>query len=204
MISGFAAGDRIEFSNGITINSVTVLNGNTLAIVNHNSLNITGTYDLTDVGFAAGTVLSFISGTDPITNDAYVMPTQYFFWTGASNAVFGNGANWTAGVAWWPSPWRTPGASTSPGRTSRRRRRAPRTAFYNTGTWSVAPGTSLSAALAINIGAGGGGTASAGALTIGSGSTVNAGGFINVGDGAGNISVLTVSGGGVLNKTSDR
>ena len=41
-ISNFNDGDKIEFSNGITVSSVPILNGNTLAIVTHNSIGTVG------------------------------------------------------------------------------------------------------------------------------------------------------------------
>ena len=74
-ISGFANGDKIEFSNGITVNSASVLSGNTLAVTWHNAGGTIGVYDLTNVSFAANTAAAYAHGTDAATNDAFVSPT---------------------------------------------------------------------------------------------------------------------------------
>ena len=72
-------------------------------------------------------------------------------------------------------------------------------AFYNTGVWSLASGTSLEVAATLLIGVSGGSTITTdGTLTIGTGSTITTDGANYVGYYAGDNATLTVSGGGVL------
>jgi len=74
-ITGFAQGDRIEFSNGVHITSVAVLNGGTTLAVAYSSTGGTvGTYDLTDIAYAAGTPL-----------DIGYLPPRYLAWVVTSS-----------------------------------------------------------------------------------------------------------------------
>jgi uncharacterized repeat protein (TIGR03803 family) len=71
-ITGLAVGDAIEFGNGMTITSASVVNVNTIAVVFNGSGGLPGTYDLTDVGFAPGSSEQFSTGVDTSTGDSYV------------------------------------------------------------------------------------------------------------------------------------
>jgi T5SS/PEP-CTERM-associated repeat protein len=70
-IQGLATGDRIEFGNGMTITSASVVNGNTIA-ADFTAGGTAGVYDLTNVGFAAVSGQAFSAGIDASTGDSYV------------------------------------------------------------------------------------------------------------------------------------
>jgi T5SS/PEP-CTERM-associated repeat protein len=201
-ITGFSLGDKIEFSNGITVTYASVLNGNTLAVTYHNAVGSIGVYDLTNVTFAANTPTTYTYGYDPITNDQLAMPTHLFTWIGGSGTNFSTAANWNFGTI-APSAFDFVSFNNGIGGTISGTGATAVLNFYNTGTWSLATGTTLSAARFLNVGRGGGGIYAAGALTIGSGSTItSSGGEVNIGTSAGNVATLTVSGGGVLQETA--
>ena len=65
-ITGLSDGDKIEFGNGMTITSASVVNGNTIAVDFNGSGGLAGTYDLTDVGFTGGTNEQLSWGFDPV------------------------------------------------------------------------------------------------------------------------------------------
>jgi len=103
------------------------------------------------------------------------MPTSFLGWTGASGTNFGTGTNWNSGGV-------PPGLSdiayfnNGIGGTISGSGSVEGLYFTETGTWSLAPGTNLSAISYIDIGSGfiigGQPGGSAGALVIGSSSTV--------------------------------
>ncbi|MGA3400036.1 MAG: hypothetical protein ABSC95_12520, partial [Acetobacteraceae bacterium] len=112
-ITGFSAGDKIEFGNGMTIDSASVVNFNpstntgTIVVDFNGSGGLSGTYDLTNVTFAAGSSQQLSWGYDGTTGDAniQVQPT-YLNWTGdAGDELFGDANNW--------SPQQSPGGNTS-------------------------------------------------------------------------------------------
>jgi T5SS/PEP-CTERM-associated repeat protein len=202
-IAGFAEGDRLEFSNGITTTSASLLNGNTLAVTYHNAAGSVGVYDLTDMPIAVSTPLSFVIGLDPATNDESVIPTTFLVWDPMPGSTdFSTAANWNLGTV-VPSVADYVNFNNGVGGTISGTGTVEGFNFYNTGTWYLAPGTSLTAiGPSFNIGLSGGGIHADGALTIGSGSTIiKAGGAIYVAGNPGNVASLTVSGGGLLQNT---
>jgi T5SS/PEP-CTERM-associated repeat protein/autotransporter passenger strand-loop-strand repeat protein len=200
-ITGFTYGDNIEFSNGVTVTAVAFSNGNTFAVTYHIGSGSPSTYDLTDVPFTVTTPLSFLTGTDAVTGDANFTPTTFLTWIGPNGGNFATAANWNLGsVA--PSVATYVNFSNGIGGTITGTGTVEGFNFTNTGTWSLASGVSLAAATTLNIGLGNGGANADGALTVGGGSTLSIGGYINVGGHAGNVTTLTISGGGVLNQTA--
>jgi T5SS/PEP-CTERM-associated repeat protein len=200
-ITGFAPADAIAFANGITVNSVSLLNGNTLAVTYNNAAGSIGVYDFTNISVAVSTPLSFLDGRDLVTDDEDVSPTTFLNWTGSNGTNFSTAGNWNFGTI-VPSVADYVGFANGVGGTISGTGTAWGVNFFNTGTWSLAAGTSLSFATELNIGLSGGGSNGLGALTIGSGSTITTGGFILVGNYAGDVATLTVSGGGVLDETA--
>jgi T5SS/PEP-CTERM-associated repeat protein len=97
-ITGLAVGDRIEFGNGMTVTSASVVNTNTIVVDFHGSGGASGTYDLTDVRFAAGAGQFFSVGNDTTTGDSFIqaasLAPRTLVWTGAGNTNFANPANW--------------------------------------------------------------------------------------------------------------
>ena len=71
-ITGLATGDRIEFGNGMTVTAASVVNGNTIAVDFHGTNGLSGTYDLSDVGFAADSGQQLNVGVDATTADSYI------------------------------------------------------------------------------------------------------------------------------------
>jgi hypothetical protein len=71
-ITSLNTGDKIEFGNGMTIASASVVNGNTIAVNFHGSNGLPGTYDLTNVGFAADSGHGFSVGLDSSAGDSFV------------------------------------------------------------------------------------------------------------------------------------
>jgi T5SS/PEP-CTERM-associated repeat protein len=200
-ITGLAGGDRIEFGNGATVTAASVINGNTLA-VSYTAAGSAGVYRFTNVTFASPAPVSLWMSYDYVTNDYYVAPTTWLLWTGANGTNFGNPANWSWGTI-VPSVANFALFNNSTGGTISGTGSIDGLSFVNTGTWSLARGTSLNARTGLSIGASGGGTNSAGALTIGSGSTVESGGgHILIGASAGDTVSLTIAGGGVLEETA--
>ncbi len=201
-ITGFAAGDRIEFSNGATVTAASVLNGNTLAVSYHIGSGSSLVYDFTDVTFSEGAPLTMRTSYDDVTNNYYVLPTTYMTWTGASSTDFGTASNWSYGtiaptIADFGIFNNGVGGTITGGGT------VEGINFANSGTWLLGSGTDITAVGAVAIGNAGGGTNSAGALTIGSGATIaTPGGVIDVGANAGNVVTLAISGGGLLEETA--
>jgi T5SS/PEP-CTERM-associated repeat protein len=180
-----------------------LLNGNTLAVTYHNAVGSVGVYDLTKVPIAASAPLSFLTGGDLVTNDNYVIPTTYLTWTGTNGTDFGTASNWNFATI-VPSAADFALFNNGVGGTISGTGAVQGFEFYNSGTWTLAPGTSLSAVGPTNfdIGAGGGGTQGLGALTIGGDSTISlAGAAVFVALHSGDSASLTVSGGGVLRHT---
>jgi autotransporter passenger strand-loop-strand repeat protein/T5SS/PEP-CTERM-associated repeat protein len=202
-ITGFAAGDRIEFANGATVTAASVLNGDTLAVSYHIGAGNTLVCDFTNVTFSPSQApLSMRIAFDDITNDYYVVPTTYLVWTGASSTSFNTASNWSSGTI-VPSVADFGLFNSALGGTISGAGTIEGFNFANSGTWTLSPGTDLIAIGAVAIGNGGGGTNSPGALIIGSGATITTpGGFINVGANPGNVANLTVSGGGLLEETA--
>ncbi len=201
-IIGFTNGDLFEFPNGFSLTSASVKNTNTLLVTYTNNVMGVGTYDLTNVTFAAGTSTYLGVGYDVSTGYSTVGPAGILTWIGGSGTNFNTAANW--GPASVPSLAgfvlfnnRIGGTISGTGITGGFN-------FYNTGTWALAPGTSLTAAGFLNIGiASEGEIPSPDALTIGTGSTItDSGGIFNVGRLAGNIAILTVKDGGLVDVTA--
>jgi T5SS/PEP-CTERM-associated repeat protein len=70
-IQDFTDGDRIEFGNGMTITSASVVNNNTI-VASFISGATSGTYDLLNVGFAAASSEALTTGIDTTTGDSYI------------------------------------------------------------------------------------------------------------------------------------
>ena len=104
-ITGLYDGDKIELGGGMNINSVSVVNFNsstntgTIAIGFSGSGGLQGTYNLTNVTFAAGSGTQFAWGSDFLSGDNYiqVQPTT-FDWTGAVSGDYGTAGNWSGAV----------------------------------------------------------------------------------------------------------
>ena len=99
-LTGLATGDKIEFGNGMTITSAALVNGNTAAVSFHGSSGLAAAYNLSNVGFAAGSPQSFSVGMDAISGDSYIqvsaMPSSSdtYSWIGTSGDLWSSGANW--------------------------------------------------------------------------------------------------------------
>jgi T5SS/PEP-CTERM-associated repeat protein len=185
-ISGYGFGDKIEFSNGVTITSAN-LDGDTLAIV-----STTATYDLTDIAFASAPLSGFDAGyIDPFTDYDWVMPNAFSNWTGdGSDTNFGTAANWSAGVP-NADDFATFGAMSLQGGTISGTGTALQLSIRGTGTWTLAQNATLTATVGLFVGSGG----HPGTLTVGSGNTILTGGYLDVGNLAGSNGQLTVNGG---------
>jgi T5SS/PEP-CTERM-associated repeat protein len=201
-IGGFAAGDRIEFSNGITINSdfAAVPAGTTLTVTYHTASG-TGTYLLTNVAFSGDGPVEYLTQTDFATGDPTLTLTTFMTWVGANGANFSAPSSWNFGTI-VPSVQNFVTFNNSAGGTIGGTGTVQGFNFNNGGTWSLAAGATLVSANALNVGNGGGGTNSVANLVIGAGSTILSSGYINVGSNAGDVSALTVSGGGLLDETA--
>ena len=207
-IAGFAKGDKIEFANGTTPDAVSVLNGNTLAVTYHDSVGNTGTYDLTNVTFAAGTPTTYAVGSDPATNNPFFMPTLFETWIGGTGSSIATAANWNLGTV--PDSADFASFTTNAGGTIGGAGTAFQFSFSNGGTWTLTPGTTLSAATEVTVGKPGsaayvtvqqdlrvGRNGTNGAMTV-NGGTVTATGNLRVGSSAsfsaGGVDVTTSTG----------
>jgi len=201
-ISGFAAGDRIEFSNGITINSdfAAVPAGTTLTVSYHDAGG-TSTYLLPNVAFSGDGPLSYLTQTDFATGAPDLTLTTFMTWVGASGASFSAPSSWNFGTI-VPSVQNFVTFNNSAGGTIGGTGTVQGFNFNNGGTWSLASGATVVSASALNIGNANGGTSSAASLVIGPGSTILSEGNLNVGSNSGNVSSLTITGGGVLDETA--
>jgi fibronectin-binding autotransporter adhesin len=192
-IIGFAEADKIEFSNGVTLDSVSIPNNNTLNVAYNTASGVTGHYELTDVAFSSG--IGLIVSTDPITNDPYIASERFLQWT-AGSGTFDVATNWSPNIV--PGSLDYAAFSAASGGTISGSGAVNILLFSGAGDWALAPGTTLSDSLYVSIGGGGG---NAGNLTIGNGSTVVSGGYIDVGTSPGSNAILTINGGGVLRQT---
>ena len=95
-ITGLSDGDKIEFGNGMTITSASLVNGDTIAVSFHGSGGLPGIYDLTNVSFAAGSGTSFYWGTDPSNGlDDIQVATPNANWIGgAIDTLYSDAGNW--------------------------------------------------------------------------------------------------------------
>jgi T5SS/PEP-CTERM-associated repeat protein len=93
-ISGLADGDRIEFGNGMTITSASLVNSNTIVVDFNTASGMPGTYDLTNVGIAANAGTAFAIGKDPVSGDYFISPERTLAWTGTANTDFADAQNW--------------------------------------------------------------------------------------------------------------
>jgi T5SS/PEP-CTERM-associated repeat protein len=95
-IRNLNTGDKIEFA-GLRVTSASVTSPGTITVV-----TTSGTYQLTDVTFAAGANQQFATGTDPTNGAGYIQVLPGFAnWIGGSGNL-GTSSNWQGGVA--PSP----------------------------------------------------------------------------------------------------
>ena len=76
-IFGLAAGDRIEFGNGMTITAAAMVGPGTVEVDFHGSGGFPGTYDLTSVTFAGGSPTTFITGHDAASGDDFIQVTCF-------------------------------------------------------------------------------------------------------------------------------
>ena len=98
-ITGLWTGSKIEFGNGMTITSASVVSGNTIAVNFHNAGGTAGIYDLTNVSFAPGSGSNFSTGTDFQTGLGYIqVQASNFNWTGSFSTDYGTNANWQGGI----------------------------------------------------------------------------------------------------------
>jgi T5SS/PEP-CTERM-associated repeat protein len=198
-ITGYDDGDKIEFSNGITLDSVALSNSNTLVIDYHNVFGTVGTYDLTDITFAANAPSLILLRADPATGGQFVVPTRLFTWVGGSSTNFGSATNWNFRTL-VPGEGDIAEFQNGVGGTISGSGTVGVLNFFNGGTWSLASGTDLSFDSELIIDAGFD-QASTGNLIIGAGGTITGGGFSYVGEDAGNVDTLTITGGGVFHET---
>jgi T5SS/PEP-CTERM-associated repeat protein len=99
-ITGLWSGSKIEFGNGMTITSASLVNGNTIAVNFNGSGGSPGVYDLTNVSFGPGSGQTFFVGTDGATGLGYIQVAQPFInWSGTVSTDFGTGGNWFGGIA---------------------------------------------------------------------------------------------------------
>ena len=198
-ITGFTAGDRLEFSNGITVTGGALLSGDTFAVSYHDALGNPGVYNLTDMPIATVGPLSFDTGIDDATGEAFIFATTFLTWTGASNSNFGTAANWNLGTV-VPSTEVYALFNNGVGGTISGSGTVEGINFSNTGTWYLAPGTSLDVAGPyFTLGSSGGGARATGALVIGAGSTITTtGGNALIAADAGGVATLIIDNGGVL------
>ncbi len=201
-IGGFAAGDRIEFANGITLNSnfALVPAGTTLTVGYHNAGG-TGTYVFTNVAFSGDGPVAYLPQSDFATGNADLTLTTFMNWVGANGANFSAPSSWNFGTI-VPSAQNFVTFNNSAGGTIGGTGTVQGFNFNNGGIWSLASGAKLVSVANLNIGNPGGTTNSVGNLVIGPGSTIFSSGFVGVGGNAGNVSALTLTGGGVLDETA--
>jgi len=203
-ITGIAAGDAIEFSNGVTVSTAPVVNGSTVAVTYHNAVGSIGVYDFINMSFAAGAPHAFIQFTDFLTGAYYVSPMRQFIWTGNTNTDFSTATNWNDSTdrqnpsLLVPGPvdyvtFQTAGGTISGSGTVYELN------FRDIGSWTLAPGTTLTDNHSLLI-AQNANTSSNTSVTIGATSMVDSEGFISVGQNAGNVGHLTITGGGVLDQ----
>jgi hypothetical protein len=75
-ISNLQALDRLELGNGVTATAA-VLSAGTLTVSYHAAAGGTQTYQFTNVGTAAGSPSTFITGNDATTGDSFVQVTCF-------------------------------------------------------------------------------------------------------------------------------
>jgi collagen type I/II/III/V/XI/XXIV/XXVII alpha len=196
-ITGFALGDRIEVSNGVTITGGAIVSGGTTSIPFVNSSGTAGTYQFTNLSYAPGTTQSFEYGLDFATGAQNIALTRFFTWTGATNTTFGVATNWSDafGVAPGPSDFAT---FSSSGGTISGTGSVYVLDFRDVGAWTLAPGTSLSDTESVQLGQNGIGSTS---LSVGNTATISSAGFITVAGVAGNEDLLSITAGGVVRQT---
>jgi autotransporter passenger strand-loop-strand repeat protein len=197
-ITGFAGGDRIEFTNGATVTAASILNGNTLAVTYHFGTSAPAVYTFTNVTFSPSPLQSPRVIYDYATNAYAVIPTTYLVWTGAGSN-FATASNWNSGTI-VPSVADSALFSNGIGGSIAGSGTVETLSFLNTGTWTLSGDVTSLAGL--QIGAGGGGTSGPGALRIGGGTIDTPGGAIIVGNYAGNTASLTIANGGALTETA--
>ena len=195
-ITGFALGDQLEFSNGAVVTGSALVNSGTTSIPYSRNGTI-GTYQFTNLQYAAGTAFSFAFPRDFATGAWGVALTRFFTWTGSgSDTAFGDGANWNfGGVA--------PGALdyvifSSSGGTISGSGSVFILDFRSVGSWRLAPNTTLSDTDSLNLGQNGTGDTS---LSVGNSTTISSAGFIQVAPTSGNEDLLSITGGGVVRHT---
>jgi T5SS/PEP-CTERM-associated repeat protein len=201
-ITNFAIGDKIELSNGLIVTGATLgaSNPNLLTIGTRNTAGVAGSINLTNVKFAPNANATPLIGFDPVTLNYYASLTREFIWIGNAGSLVTTAGNWSING-------QAPGGADSArfdlgsGGTIGGVDTVQIAFFMNSGTWTLAPGTSLTANTAFNIGGTAGGTQSLGNVVAGPGSTIGAGDSIDVGAFAGDVSTLTVAGGGIVRQT---
>jgi T5SS/PEP-CTERM-associated repeat protein len=95
-ITNLNTGDRIEFNfgAGVTISNASVTAPGTVTVVTN-----TGSYQLTNVSFAAGSSQAFFFGTDPSNGDSFIQVQPPFVnWVGTVGTDYGTPGNWQGGV----------------------------------------------------------------------------------------------------------
>lgn len=95
-ITNLSTGDRIEFNfgAGVTINSASVTSPGTVTVITN-----VGSYELTNVSFAAGASQAFFFGTDGSNGDSFIQAQPPFVnWVGTVGTDYGTPGNWQGGV----------------------------------------------------------------------------------------------------------
>jgi fibronectin-binding autotransporter adhesin len=195
-ITGFALGDGLEFSNVATVTAGTVVDSGITSIPYVTAAGTAGTFQFTNLNYAAGTTLNFRNGFDFASGAEGVTLTQFFVWTGAASTNFGTGANWNTGVTPGPldfADFLTSGGTISGSGASYI------LDFENDGNWALAPGTTLSAIQNFELGNNDVGSTR---LSVGNSTTIYSAGFILVAETAGNEDLLSITGGGVVRQTA--
>jgi T5SS/PEP-CTERM-associated repeat protein len=95
-ITNLNTGDKIEFNfgAGVTISSARVTSPGTITVVTN-----TGSYELTNVSFAAGANQTLFVGTDGSNGDGFIQVAPPFVnWVGSVSTDYGTAGNWQGGV----------------------------------------------------------------------------------------------------------
>ena len=196
-ITGLALGDQIEISNGVTITGGAVVSGGTTTIPYKNANGTTGTYQFTNLGYAAGTSTSFEFGFDFATGVQNEALTRFFTWTGTTSTTFGVASNWSGSFGVAPGPFDfatfSSGGGTIAGSGS-----VFVLDFRGGANWTLAAGTALSDTGSFQLGRNGIGSTS---LSVGATTTISSSGFIDIAQAAGNNDLLSITGGGVVRQT---
>ena len=195
-LTGFNEGDIIALPGGVTITSA-VVNGTTLAIGYQNANGTSGAYDFTNFAYGPNPPQSLVTGGDPFTGGVFVMATNFFDWSNLGGGNYSDSTNWDLGrnvpgisdVANFD--FGSGGTITGPGTAAIMN-------FLSGATWAVASGSSLFAAIGLQVGVSGGAANSIATLNIGAGATIESGGTIGVGIFSGDIGSLNISGGGLV------